>query len=720
MNKKKISRKAIIITCIVVALLAGGYFFWQNYKYKLASSAVKNAVATSTDSLYHITYDSMYIDEVAGNAFLKNIHIIPDTARIRLMPSEDWPAALLNISIKSISVKGIHAAEALKGSEIIGDTVIINHPDIIMFTLKPLAKNTKIESEVKQVYKEILGKLNKIQIGYILIDTINVRSIKLLNGEKNFDFLNGNIQLTDVLVDSVHHEDTLRTLFSRKASFTVDSFYSYNHNRPEFIVKNVAFSGAYRTIVFEKILLNRFNDDKSDGKLLINANALKFAGLNTNEIVKNKNLVIDTIQCGEIKFYEPPKENLAGLGTSPRDGDEADDSLSGFKNVYSLHLKYFGFQNVNFIPAEKNKFDIGKIKLQLHDVNADRVGDIQSNPLRFINEANLNIANIHLASNDRQYNFLFDDININSRAKNMTIGAVSTNPALGENAFASHYAYQKDRFNVTLKGVSLNGIEMENLFNDRLIATSLIVQHTTAKIYRNLNKPLEKESRVGNYPSQLLEKFDFPISIEKADLPNAYIEYREKQVASQETGTIGFFNTSLRLTNITNIKSDIEKNNTLNIAFQSTILKQIPIKGNFKFFLGQKDGGFEAHGQTGSFNALVFNSIAVPMALIKIKSGHIYEITFDMKGNNNKASGPFVMKYDDLKIEVLKKDAEADTIKKRGLASVLANIAIKNSNPQNGDLRKMNPEYERNIYKSFFNLVWKTIFTGIKSTVGIP
>jgi hypothetical protein len=29
-------------------------------------------------------------------------------------------------------------------------------------------------------------------------------------------------------------------------------------------------------------------------------------------------------------------------------------------------------------------------------------------------------------------------------------------------------------------------------------------------------------------------------------------------------------------------------------------------------------------------------------------------------------------------------------------------------------------EYDRNVYKSFFNLVWKTIFTGMKETLGVP
>jgi hypothetical protein len=77
------------------------------------------------------------------------------------------------------------------------------------------------------------------------------------------------------------------------------------------------------------------------------------------------------------------------------------------------------------------------------------------------------------------------------------------------------------------------------------------------------------------------------------------------------------------------------------------------------------------------------------------------------------------MKYDGLKIDVLKRDKGTREVRKRGLASLAANAIVKNSNPGDDGLRKVNPEYDRNIYKSFFNLVWKTIFTGMKQTVGL-
>lgn len=668
-----------------------------------------------TDSLYHISYDSLHFDEVAGNAYLKNIRIMPDTALARTMSLKDLPSVLLSIHIESIKVTGINTALALKGSAIIGDTVIINKPQILMYTVKPLEKNTRIETEAKAVYEEILGKLSQIKLGYVLVDTINVKAISFNTGKKNFDFLNGNIQLNDVLIDSAHNQDTSRILFCKNAAFTVDSFYSFNNNRRELVVNKVAFSGRLQSVVFENILLNRFTDSKSEGKRLIEASALKFSGVNTNEIVKNKNLIVDSILCGDIKFYQPPKENLTNL----KPGSTEENDSTGFRNAYSIGLNYLGFKNVNFIPYEKSQFDIGKVALEIKNVTAEKVADLEKNPLSHTSEVEVNVSEMSARSKDRQYRFGFSGLTANSRTKTLVINAATVHPELSEKAFANHYKYQKDRYDVSLKGIRLKGIEMENLFNDKLIASELTVSNTTAKIYRDLTKPLEKKSKVGNYPSQLLQELDFPVNIKRATLSSAFIQYREHEVVSQETGTVTFQRTTMNISNITNMDAAMKQNNALNIQFSSYVLNKISLTGNFKFVLGSKNGNFEANGNVKNFDATVLNPIAVPMALIRVRKGRINSIDFSFKGNNLKASGPFTMKYEDLKVDVLKKQDDS-TLKKRGLLSFFANIVVKNNNPDNGTLRKEVPEFDRDIYKSFFNLVWKTLFTGMKSTVGLP
>ena len=79
------------------------------------------------------------------------------------------------------------------------------------------------------------------------------------------------------------------------------------------------------------------------------------------------------------------------------------------------------------------------------------------------------------------------------------------------------------------------------------------------------------------------------------------------------------------------------------------------------------------------------------------------------------------MLYDDLKISVPERDKESKELDKKPLATIAANIIIKNSNPKRKDdkPRVIAVQMDRNTNRSIFYLVWKSLFKGIKETAGI-
>jgi len=697
-------------------LAGGGYFFWQKFKYKIIKNTVDSTVTQQTDSLYSIKYDSLHFDEANGDAFLKNVRITVDTNRLKRMAVENLPDLILNATIKSVTVTGVKTAEALHGNKIQGDSVIIDDPQIFIYSLKPLQRNTIFQNEAKTLYQQILGKLDFIKVRFVFINNLNAKSIDFYSKEKRFDFFNGKILLEDVLIDSAHNLDTNRILFCKQAAFTVDSFFSYNHNRRELSVKKVHFMGRQKQLLFDQISVNRFPDDQSEGVRLLDAQKLSLNGVNTNEIVKNKNLVVDTILCNEIILYDLPVENLK---ISTQKITKSADS-TGFMNVYGVYMKHLNFPKVTFVPFAKSNYTLGNISIKVNDVKASQLIDLQMHPMNFTKEAEVSLASFSTASKDGSYHFYFKSISLNSLTKELKIGSFNVNPFGSESIFADKFHYQRDRFDITFKAVSLKNISMNGLLDKQLVASDLLIGNANAKIYRDLHKPLEKKSRVGNYLSQLLLKINLPLDISNATISNAFIQYRENETVSDSVGVVTFVNSKLNVSHITNIPSAIQKNNQLNISFDTKVLGEIPLTGNFKFSMNSSHGDFAANGHTTGFDALLLNKVSIPMTLIKINSGKINSIDFDFNGNNTSAQGDFVMKYNDLKVDVLKRDKITNKVKKRRFISLAANFLVQNNNPGSSGLRKVNAKYERNIYKSFFNLVWKTIFTGMKETVGIP
>jgi hypothetical protein len=711
-----IPRKFILILSAIVIVIVIVFFIWQHNKYRMAKEKISSTIAEETDNIYKVLYDSIQFDEISGRAYVENIHITPDTSMIKNKKPEDLPYVLLDIRIASLRVSGVKTARALWGKQMIGDSVVIDRTDVIVYFVKPLQKQTRIVVEAKALYDEILGNLKSIQVGHVFINSINVTGTGFFTKEKDFDLLNSNIQLTDVLVDSAHNLDTSRTLFCKQAVLEVASFISYNNNRPEIRVDKMYFSGKDKSLSFAGISVNRFESENGDSSRLLRATGLSLKGLNTNEIVKNKDIIVDTITCKHITLYQPPGKKLkTSDNTRPKQTDS-----SGFRRAYSIDLKHLAFTKVDYIPEANSGYALGNIAVKINGVKADEIIKVQNYPMDFSKEVEINCDKISINSKDGFYNYAFQNAVVNSLRKEFKIGSVIIKPFLGEQAFANKAHFQRDRYDIVLRGIALKNVDMKSLADEKIKASGLLINNASVKIYCDLQKPMDGKSKVGRYPPQLLKKIVVPIHISQATISNAFLQYREKETLSDSTGDAKFTETSINITNITNVPEIIKKNNMMRISFESKLLGAIPLKGSFTFFHDDAGGRFTADGHVSSFDARLLNEVSVPMALIRLKSGMINSMDLDLTGDNLRAGGKLVMKYSDLRVDVLKRDKKSNDVKKKGLKSLIANIIVKNNNPGNGDLREVNPHYDRNVQKSFFNLVWKTIFTGMKKTVGMP
>ncbi len=401
-----------------------------------------------------------------------------------------------------------------------------------------------------------------------------------------------------MLIDRSKNEDTLRTLFARSASFTVDSLITYDNNRPELIIKDVNFTGHSRSLVLGKIKLNRFGDSEGNPAVLLDATNLRFTGTNTTAIVEEKNLSVDSIGCEEIKIYEPPGENIADLW-SGRKNSITVDTITGFQNVYGIRLKSLLFDNVKFIPSGGGKFAMGKIRFQLNDISANKISSFREHPAHHTGDADLEIEYLRTIPADRQYQFSLKNISVNSLSRSMAIEEAYLLPFMNETDFASHNFFQKDRYHVDLKNISLQEIEMDNIFRGVLIAQTMTIRKADVEIFRDLNRPPDTLVKIGNYPSQMLENLIFRVSVKNVNLPMVSVEYREKTRKNGSIGTIRFENTELYISNVTNIKSEILKNNLMTVKYKSDIQGKLPINGNLVFFLGNDTGEFNIDGTTG-------------------------------------------------------------------------------------------------------------------------
>ena len=152
----------------------------------------------------------------------------------------------------------------------------------------------------------------------------------------------------------------------------------------------------------------------------------------------------------------------------------------------------------------------------------------------------------------------------------------------------------------------------------------------------------------------------------------------------------------------------------------SRFLNKTPLKTNWTFYLFHPKGRFDVSGTMDAIDGKDVNVLAEPMGPASIKEGRFNGLTFDLHGNDYSMNGSVKLLYEDLKVALLEKDKGATETDKKFLTSLLANFIIKNSNPKGDDgVRVQQVNVSRNTNRSLFYLTWKTIFKGIRETVGI-
>lgn len=365
-------------------------------------------------------------------------------------------------------------------------------------------------------------------------------------------------------------------------------------------------------------------------------------------------------------------------------------------------------------------FSGSKINAQLHHINISDSTSTDSSRVLFAKNATLDINKILLRRSNHLYYYQFNEIQLQSHERSFTVKNLHIVPILGEAAHMRAAKWQTDRLDIDLYNLLFNQVNVQEVLNGNLIAGELLIKKTVLKIFRDKSFPMKKENKVGHYPQQQLLKIPIDVALKKITIQDGYLEYKEKNPQTGSSGTVVFNDISASLHNVTNRLGDIRNNGIFTVHFNSRFLNKIPLTATLQFYLNSKNGKFTVNGSMKSTDATIFNPLSKPMALVEINSGTINSLDFNFVCTDYNAKGIIRLLYDDLKVKILKKEEISREYKQKKMISLLANITIQNANPdKNKPVRIITVNHARDVYKSMFNLIWKSIFEGAQKTVGI-
>lgn len=411
------------------------------------------------------------------------------------------------------------------------------------------------------------------------------------------------------------------------------------------------------------------------------------------------------------------------------------DTIKENKTLYQLisnTIKSIDVKAVKIIDADfdyvngdnaKKIHSVKHLSINVNDFLLDSLSQFDTTRYYYAKDIGFELTGYKFTSKDRMYTMKVDTIRGTAERKSIEIKGFQMIPMYPDLAFSRKYAYGKDRYDLKFNAISLEGVDFALLNSEeKLQAKALTIGPAKVNIFVNRELPAPPGlDKVRNFPHVALKRLSIPTIIDTIKLNNIDIAYTEYNPISQKRGTVYFQNLDGNIRNVTNDTAQLAKNNHAVANLSALVMKTSRIHVQIDFNLTAKDAAFSYNGNVAPMNMQVLNPMAKNMGLVEIESGQMQKTDFSIRANSKGSSGRVHFYYTDLKIKLLKEGEDGLAPKKKGFLSFLANtLLIKDANPSKGEkARTANVTFQRTPAASFFNLMWKGIFIGMRETVGL-
>lgn len=449
---------------------------------------------------------------------------------------------------------------------------------------------------------------------------------------------------------------------------------------------------------------------------------LVIEGIGPDDFLKKKNIDLGTLYI---------KNPIVEIFHHNRDYNYIPaDTSSLYKRIASqighFSVKDILVENVDFKyhnKAKENKLThLQNVTVNFHDILIDSTTQNDSTRFLYAKNAGIILKDYNLATGDSLYNFHVDSFSLNAASHFLEATGLSLKPLDKKENFSQKLPYYKDRYDITIAKASVKNIDWWQLISeDGFTASQVKLNDGNVEVFADRTLPDPHKNKVGNYPHQLLTRLTLPVMIDTIRVQNFKVTFTELNEKTKKKGSVVFDNINGAFSNITNRKEIIAVNKYLTLDAHTKLMSTGALHALFRFDLANADkGNFTLDLEVGSMDGKALNIATVPLGLFEIKSADINKITAHMDADSYHSNGTIIFFYKNLEVAVLKQDEEENNkLKKRGLISFIANsFVIEKSNTaddKNKDPKKVS--YKRDPEKSFFNLIWKTLFTGIGAAI---
>lgn len=433
------------------------------------------------------------------------------------------------------------------------------------------------------------------------------------------------------------------------------------------------------------------------------------------------------IKINSIKFKDPSITIIRGKMYHSNAADTTKKfSLYGFISQFAKSLTIQNFEITNFdfkllnskdevtpaIHSSNNHFKI--VRLFVGPSTDDMPGQFAADSI------GLSMSRFAYVTADSLYTFDVASMQMSYRDSILQIDTVKMIPNFSKRSFGNVAGKQTDRFNISASKLLFIKIDLRNFFEYfSMISRRLEISGFSMSAFRDKNDqhkyahPQSLQYLIKHVPAYL--------KIDTIQLKKSNIVYEEVAEGKKSSGRLSFNDISGNFTGLTNDSLLISLGRVMKFQAKCKLMNETQMFATYTFPLNTDHTSFKCSGFLTGMSIPVLNQMIAPLTGISIKKGIIDTLDFTFTGGENSSFGKMKLLYHDLRLEPVKTGEEDIRFKDRLNLFIANAFIIKDSNPRrNKPARIANMHAERDKQKFMFNYTWKTIYSGIQETLGIP
>ncbi len=508
-----------------------------------------------------------------------------------------------------------------------------------------------------------------------------------------------------------------------------DSLYSISYRKISFVI-------ATKTLVLKDVNFKAdtslYNKRKAksihvpSGLISFHLDELKLTGIEFYEA-----LITHNLEAGNIMITNPV------ITLTLFDSIERRDTLETQKvyfDMYKLFSEKFHSLTINKITVKNAAFKLFKsvtdtqaivssngIQIEVSKLKIDSAYSINRYEIDLAQKIKIKIADAHWILPDSIYRVQFSNLDLDAATQSLSFEKIQVVALADKYKISAIRGYAADLIQMTMDSLRLQHLNMNLLlYNHNISCGQAEIQNFNLNSFRFKNAP--RKSGYRELPLEQLRWAPLMIHIDSIAIKNGRVEYGEQVPEKNFPGVVFFSNISGSVFNINNDWESLMKNNLCRVSLSGLFMGKGKMKINAAFNQTSAVDSFRMDGYIGKMELNSLNAMIQQSANVKLETGTLDALAFNISGTKNSASGNMTLLYHDLTVLFMKNETDdagkQQMVAKKNIKSFLTNsLAIVPANPMDSVVRSVKLFKTRDPEKYIFNYVWQTLLSGIKETM---